>query len=875
MKPQMLIIQAFGPYAKRAEVDFTALERSSLFLITGDTGAGKTTIFDAISFALYGEASGGTERRTAKSFRSDYAPPELETKVTFRFTHRGGLYEITRVPEHDRRKQRGEGMTTVKSSAEMKLPDGKLLDTIPEVNAEVQKLLGLNRNQFSQTVMIAQGDFLKILNAKSSERKELFQKLFATARYAQFQNLLKDESSDAKQKLRETEQAILLAAADIYIPEDAKNADILEQLCKEPGLAEKALVPLEKICKAQQRALKSAERSRRSLDKKMLEQAKAEQFARTQNELLRRIKQAEQEQQTLEKQKDEIEALQHQLLLARHAAALQTHHHAAQSAAKQEQTAASALEQHKKSLPALEKSDAETAAQLKTAQDAAAEIPALQNMITLTENALSLLQKRDAQQSAVRQAADLLRKYAADLERVSRAHSECLHAFQAAQAGMLAETLQADAPCPVCGSCAHPAPAKKPLSAPTEADVERVNQDMNTAIAQYERQNQTVKERKAALDETTEALRALADTIPENADAAALKMQLQTAQNAIAARTDSLENARISAQKAERALAAKQAAAAESAAQLERAKDENLRRQKSYAEALEGSVFSDENAFLAALLAPERQNALQKRVDEHLARSSSIKGQLENLRAQCSISEPQPLGEMQAELRALKAELAAQEQQMLTAAQRCTGNEQALERLTTLAAERAETAATEAQLRDLYQAVSGQQSGQVKLSFEAYVQQFYFRQVVAAANQRLDLLTNANYVLRCRREAGSLRGQTGLDLEVFDSNTGAWRDVSTLSGGESFLASLALALGLSDVVQAQSGGIRLDAMFIDEGFGSLDDGALRLAMQMLARLADGTRLIGVISHVDALKEAIPAQICVTKGANGSSLAVRA
>ena len=153
------------------------------------------------------------------------------------------------------------------------------------------------------------------------------------------------------------------------------------------------------------------------------------------------------------------------------------------------------------------------------------------------------------------------------------------------------------------------------------------------------------------------------------------------------------------------------------------------------------------------------------------------------------------------------------------------------------------------------------------------MQQFYFKRVADAANQRLRILTNDLYALRCRTEAGSLRGQTGLELEVYDSNTGLWRDVSTLSGGESFLASLALALGLSDVVQAQSGGIELDAMFIDEGFGTLDDQTLRQAMQMLGRLADGTRLIGVISHVNELKEAIPAQIRITKDYNGSRLSL--
>ena len=869
MKPLTITMQAFGPYANTVTVDFTKLEHSGLFLITGDTGAGKTTVFDAISFALYGEASGGAERRAAKSFRSDFASPELETSVTLVFEHNGQQYTITRVPEHERRKQRGEGMTTVKSSACLTMPDGRILATIPEVAQAVQELLGLNRNQFSQTVMIAQGDFLKILNAKSAERKELFQKLFATSRYARFQELLKEELSAAKQRLAAADQAILLAASEIWIPEGAAGADVLTLVKTEPAYAEKALKPLQTICKKQRSAIKKAAKAHQELDAKLLEQAKNEQFAKTQNELLRRIGLAEQEQQNLNMQAPEIAGMQEQLLLASHAAVLMKEYHAAEAAAKRMHAAADAAERHRAALPKREVFCTECSTLLEQAENDAKQIPEAQARIQQAEQAAGLLQKLTAQQKALEDAAALCRTRAAELERVSAAHSRCLSAFQAAQAGMLAESLRESEPCPVCGSCSHPMPAKRPETAPTEADVQRINQQMTAAIAQYERQNQAVQERKAAVAEIRSAL----DALSCHEDAESLNQMICAAKAEIAARTDALEQARRSAQKAERELAAAKAAAGESDAQLARAEAECVRLRQSYADALTGSVFENEAAFLAAILPPEQQNLMQKRVNDYLSRSGSLQGQLENLRAQCTVTEPLPLAEIQAEIRNMKQVLAAEEEQQIAAERLCTGNEQALERLTPLAAERAAASQNEAQLRDLYQTVGGQQTGQVKLSFEAYVQQFYFRQVVAAANQRLNVLTNENYILRCRREAGTLRGQTGLDLEVFDSSTGAWRDVSTLSGGESFLASLALALGLSDVVQAQSGGIRLDAMFIDEGFGSLDEGTLRQAMQMLARLADGTRLIGVISHVAELKEAIPAQIVVTKEANGSSIRI--
>ncbi|MBP0971703.1 MAG: hypothetical protein J5753_06655, partial [Oscillospiraceae bacterium] len=326
-------------------------------------------------------------------------------------------------------------------------------------------------------------------------------------------------------------------------------------------------------------------------------------------------------------------------------------------------------------------------------------------------------------------------------------------------------------------------------------------------------------------------------------------------------------------QRAERELASKKAAAAEAGTAWERSRTLTCDLAGKYEAALAGSDFPDEVAFLSALRSPEQMMLLRSRLLTYRDRLQQLSGQLESYRSQCTITEPLPVEALQQEIAALRKEKAAADAAYQAAARSLQGNQKALRTLVPLTEQRKVLSEYEAEARDLYRTVSGQQTGQMKLSFEAYVQQFYFRRVADAANQRLCFLTNDNYALRCRTEGGSLRGQTGLDLEVYDSTTGAWREVSTLSGGESFLASLALALGLSDVVQQQSGGITLDAMFIDEGFGSLDEQALRQAIRMLSRLADGSRLIGVISHVTELKDAIPAQIRITKDSSGSRITV--
>ena len=871
MKPRLLTMQAFGPYAGKTVVDFTQLDRDGLFLIAGDTGAGKTTIFDAISFALYGEASGGAGRRSARSFRSDYADPANETCVTLEFSHRGGIYTVSRVPEHERKKLRGDGLTKIKASAVLKMPDGRLYESIPEVNAAVQTLLGLDRDQFAQTVMIAQGDFLKILNAKSADRRVLFQKLFSTVRFARFQELLRETYSAAKQSLEQNAQQIMYAAADISAAEDPDDATVFGMLKSDPAYAGKAIPLLESLCAAQERMLSEQQEAAARTESELLEKTAAVEQAQHQNNLLRQLQVTEQELDKLLSRKDETDAQQAELDAAEKAAALHQHYVALQTARQQEAEAEITAETRRAELPALEQAFADAEAACRAADASAAEIPELNEKKQRAERALELLKKTRLARDVHEKAVSMLTDAAADLERVSAVQKSMLLAYRAGQAGTLAEQLAEGQPCPVCGSCTHPAPAEKPAQTPSDADLEQSSQAVNAAIARYERQNQAVTEKHTALHDL---LRELADVCgAEIPDEAALQENCAKA-SALAERlTREQRTAQQNMQRAERELASRKAAASEADSALERIRTRCAELDGRYTAALAASDFIGEQEFLSALRSGDQLMLLRNRLRGYRDRLHQLTGQQETLRSQCTVTEPLPVATLQQEILRLRNEKFAADAAYQTAARSFQGNQKALRTLIPLTEKREALAQYEANVRDLYQTVGGQQTGQAKLSFEAYVQQFYFRRVVDAANQRLCFLTNDNYALRCRTEGGSLRGQTGLDLEVYDSTTGAWREVSTLSGGESFLASLALALGLSDVVQQESGGISLDAMFIDEGFGSLDEQALRQAIRMLGRLADGSRLIGVISHVTELKDAIPAQIRISKDANGSRVSV--
>ena len=872
MRPEKLTMQAFGPYADCVTVDFRRLGTNGLFLITGDTGAGKTTIFDAISFALYGEASGGRDRRSSKSFRSDYASPETATYVELTFSHRGELFTVRRNPEYMRAARRGSGLT--KEAAAVSLlrhSDGTLEDSQDLANAAIRELIGLDREQFAQTVMIAQGDFLKILNAKSKDRRELFQKLFATVKYARFQELLKDAHTAAKRRQDDIDLAIRQTAAVIQSDPTDDGAEIFLALREEASLAEKAVPFLRTLCSRDAEALSGQLAEIEQNDAALQAKIKEAEFAKQQNTLLRDMLLAQKQEAELQAKDPEIALLRERLHAADSAAELQAFYHAMQNAERMLQTSEAAFAAQQAELPALTESERMAEEQFRAAEEQAAQIPELTQRQQNAENALKAAEQSVKLRDSYSKAAEYEQSLLLRLEAAAQAQEQCMKAYLDGQAGRLAAKLEADRPCPVCGSLTHPSPAVMQAHTPTEKELEAAAKAQSDAIAAYEKQKQFTAERRRELDDLSAQIRALiGDRIPDaemlRADAAALRKQIRDLQTA-------LTQAQTQREKAVRELAAKQAACGVAEKNAASNRKELAQAAELYHSKLAASDFADETLFLASVLPQEQRMKLRRQIQDYDADCSRLSGRLANLRQQCTIDAELPLTALTQEITALKNEQQRMQSRSREQTARADRNARALAQLEPLSRQRREAEQYYADVRDLYQTVGGQQTGQAKLSFEAYVQQFYFKRVTAAANQRLRVLTNDLYALRCRKEAGSLRGQTGLDLEVYDSNTGLWRDVSTLSGGESFLASLALALGLSDVVQAQSGGIALDAMFIDEGFGTLDDQTLRQAMQMLAKLADGTRLIGVISHVNELKDAIPAQIRITKDYTGSRLSL--
>lgn len=876
MKPIQLVLSAFGPYVERTVIDFSALGEEGLFLIAGDTGAGKTTIFDAISFALYGEASGGKEKRKSKSFHSDYVSDQTETYVELTFRHRGETWWIRRNLEYQRpSKKKKDGMeTTTRQAADAQMRNedtGEEILRMDDVNRRVRELLGLTQDQFTQTVMIAQGDFLKILTASSDDRKKLFRDLFHTNLYVDLQSRLQEKNRACADEQKALEQVILSAEGKIDPEAEFAEREILLSYCGQIQHTDALCALLARLIEQE----KAAQEQARAQKKEAADQIGALIAAVTEGERVNRDfadwESKKARLAALTAGQGEIDAQRAALAAARRAQQLETDEALMRRTLRDmdaQRTALSdaqaALEQAKKALP-----EAET--RMKEAESRGGEIHALLAQAKQMEDCLPVLGEVERLKAALDTQKRELQRLTADSSRAQAAYTAAQNSYYLSQAGLLARELKAGQPCPVCGSTAHPCPAQITPETVTRQALEQAAQRRETAEKAQSDAATRLAANQAALDEREDRLRALKIGADETRQR--LAARIDAAHQAAADRQREIDAARSAYQTLDKRKTAAQSAVDAAQKQLA-ALEKDLRAQtEAFEQKRAAHGFEDEASYRLA----KRTNADIERLDREIRNYDEQK---RTLAAQTHELEDKLSGRQRTDLTALQNRRAA----ALDRQAKAENAEKAMVRKLTLheSAEREIRQANAAIqkkrgkwqiIQELYTCCAGIAAGnpRAKLTFEAYVQQYYFRFVVAAANKRLTRLTDGMFTLRVMREAANRVSQSGLDLEVLDRSTGQARDVSTLSGGESFLASLALALGLSDAVQSQSGQIRMDAMFIDEGFGSLDENALRSSIDVLLELADGKRLIGIISHVQELEERIDKQIVVTKTPNGSTV----
>lgn len=911
MRPIRIEMSAFGPYAGKQTIEMDRLGTSGIYLITGDTGAGKTTIFDAIVFALYGTAS--SDRRSGDMLRSRYAEPDTPTEVKLVFAYRNKEYEIRRNPTYQRPKLRGEGMTQENASAELRLPGGEILTRTGEVDEKIREILGMTRDQFMQIAMIAQGDFLKLLLAKTEERRKIFSSIFRTGRYARLEERLKQEARQARKTYDDLMREIGFEQERARLPEGTdrsglRDEEYLQAIEKFRDEAGKRLEEGEKmqellrgeldVLAARILAAEEQEKRKKALKETRQQwtklQAAAEQRKREMEAARSREPEAKEKEARLHveqdrlQQYDRLEELKQQKTEAEKKQALD------EAARKKLEEARKVLTQQIqdcrqkiKEKEALAGKAAALSGEKERLRSQGAEYNELKTLLEAYEEASEKWNRA----AAIYQAA--CGKEQEFGESYRRQH----RAFLDDQAGILAAELAEDQPCPVCGSLHHPLPAVKTDDAPTRETVEQSQKRWEESKTAMDEAGRKAAALRGTRDSSLQHMEEKAKGLNMPTEPATLKETLMEEQKRFRSKWKEVTEALAASEAAAEAkvvleekletLQKKQEEDEEAYRKLElesaRLQEQIENLSANYSELKETLPYPDrESAGKAASLldreireireavqsAEENEKAAACRIQEAEGRMDELQKQIregESAEAMASVELQENQKKKKEEQLRLQAE--AKEDNLIWET-----NSAAAGSIRKLSGEREQAARKYSMLQNLADTANGNLSGKQRIQLETYVQQQLFDRILVRANTRFRVMSGGQYDL-VRRKEYQKNQQSGLDLDVVDHYNGTTRSVSTLSGGESFMASLSLALGLSDEIQESAGGVQLDALFVDEGFGSLDEETLDQAMKAIQTLAeDGGRIVGIISHVTELQNRIDRQLLVRKMKSGGSTA---
>lgn len=924
MKPLKLTMSAFGSYAGKNVIDFTG-QQQGIFLITGDTGAGKTTIFDAITYALYNQTSGG--ERNGNMMRSQYAQPEAETYVELEFLYRGQTYRVRRNPDYKITKTLKNGKIReqkVPHSVELTLPDGTVF---PEkknaTDAKIIEILGLTADQFSQIVMIAQGDFLKLLYTKSDERKMIFSKLFRTDIYWKIQENLRRKSMEMDERIQENDRAFEQEKSRIIpLPESEELPldELVERLrerlkdaLKEQNLRRanveelnkkitkyeeinKLFVSLEKIRQTgkelEARQVESKER------RQQIENAlKADKVLVAEQQNLRQQQAVEQSVQAIAKMEETLTNNQEMF------ETLKTQLQEVEAEQKREaadiQKKMLALEQSFPSYEALQNARSEEQQAKKVWEDLG---KTSEESFHKKEAGIAALKEQQKQQEqVVEQTKKNWEQTSLSASESAKHYEHMYEAFLKEQAGILAENLSAGCPCPVCGSTVHPDPAKLSDHAVTELEVEQAKktraaaeEKRDMAYAAFEAEK-TEKQKLAQAVEKEEADFVLAQTIAKQQrkeaeqnyvslqkiaeqireklvypSLAEAKKQYAAMQKALEAAEQEIERKR---QKVSELAEAMNTLKGQKLAEEENqktAKKLAAKTEKEYAKLLEKSGFVSEETYHLAILPERSRSKLEREEKEYESQCLRQQSEQKLLEKQVSGKTYTDTTELNEQLKAEKQALKEAEKTYMELHTAYENDRSVLQNCAVYLEKGKKLESEDQVIKSLSKTANGRLSGSAKIDFETYIQRQYFKQIIHEANKRLLTMSNHQFILKLKEEANTGRKTNeGLDLSVYSLVTDSERDVKTLSGGESFLAALAMALGLSDIVERSAGAIHPDMMFIDEGFGSLDAQSRQQAIEVLGELAGDSRMVGIISHVTELKEQIDRKLVVNRTDNGS------
>ena len=1036
MRPIKLTISAFGPYASKQVIDFEELKGRNIFVISGKTGAGKTTIFDAISYALYGEASG--ESRETDSLRSHFADDNTETYVELEFELRGEKYTVNRVPKQKKKKARGEGYTEKSADATLTLPDGKVITKVKNVTDKIIEILGITREQFKQIVMLAQGEFKKLLLADSVEREGIFRKIFNTYDFEKIQAELKDKAANISKNRTKSKHEMeinlknIKGEHDIVIDEYVdfplvieKLKDLLERdnniyktlneegkevdnnlqvknqekaiietnnnLLKEKEIITKALEELlskedeyknksktiidgknakevkyieDKLIETTKKLTKREEDynlSLKNIDSLKLKQEEA-------NKLLQIEESKECDREKLSVEINNLNKLEEKII------ELDSLNNKVMHLKQSAENSKLQIINNKKETEELKKSKEEKELQLKDIATLETKKVELESDIKAKNKTLDEVRElfkviRSFQNTYIEHnnKAKEYKEFEVEYKKVKENYEKMDDLYKKEQAGILASKLQENEPCPVCGSTNHPnkATIKENLKIPTKEELkvakenldklekenlEKINNltTLNSNKTTYLEQvnnhlsmlsatlnidktfnSETAKvvknlgtELKSVIDKLKDELLKVIDKISlkekiekelnlitttiNEREHSLIKLEeceknytteltqnitkideykkeipenitdLKTLNNLIEVKTkelniskEKLAKLRLENENLAKKLEGENSTSKEINKSIEELKLEIANNKANFNEAIKEQGFDNIQTYEDAKLQISMVESLEKEVENYNSELKLTKAKQEDIINKTKDIVFMDITTIDEEIRSIQNNKKELESKLRELHAIIVGNKTILKNVENLNIEFKEIEEEYKVLGELADLANGKKAPYI--SFERYILASYFEDIIEAANIRLEKMTGDRFSLIRKTSKSKGAGQKGLELEIYDNYTDSSRDVSSLSGGESFKASLSLALGLSDIVQSNAGGVSLDTMFVDEGFGTLDPQSLDNAIDSLLELQRGGRLVGIISHVEELKERIDAKLEVTSTSKGSKV----
>lgn len=851
-----------GPYKDKVYIDFNEFENRGLFLITGPTGSGKTTIFDGITFALFGETSGNIREKT--TLRSDFASDETTTYVKLSFEYKGKIYAINRNPKYLRLRKRGDGYTEEKENAYIECEDEILASGIKETTDKVKELLGIDFSQFKQIAMIAQGEFLNLLVAKSDERTKIFRNIFHTKIYDTITNLLKFEAKKLSSNLKiindRIERSINQADLEEQLKEGYSNSEFHARLKESLTEDKKRLVDINsKINNIKKEILSiTAKIENAKHDNEGI--AKLGEYKEKYNILLETEREIEEKKDTVSKGERYLRVYIKQANFIK------------------EEERLNVLKREKDKLNELVKQLKEKQQQLviklELLEKDLVNAKKLEEKISIISveiieiEEISILLKEFNEGKTKYLEAEKLKKE----KQIQFDESEVL--YKSSLAGILASELVDNKPCPVCGSFNHPKPSVCKEDVPDKNKIDNLKREYEEERKRADKAFETVTKTKSILERllfkygyncedkliSSEELKTLHNNkLKEKKESELIVSKVKESESIIEKeRNEIVIN-----------ISANIALLEEKELQIKKAEELSLQYKEEFNKTLAENEFSSLEEYEESKISKEDEKLLRNQIDNYYNNKKSFEDTIKMLKEQFNDKKILNTDEMtkKLELQENKETEVLQSKDLING--RLTLNEQLYKLITQDLKEKEINSKLYGVINDLERTAKG--DNPKKLIFEQYVLSFYFDEMLQAANLRLKKMTNERYELFRVEEVESIKTKDSLEIEVMDCYTGKKRSVKTLSGGESFKAALSLALGMSDVIERSAGGIEIGTLFIDEGFGALDDESLNQAIDALTMLTKKNRLIGIISHVSELKERIDNKIIVEKTSTGSRI----